>query len=322
MIQFISFFSVKPLKAHTSFALNFMPTLTQSAQQTHKYPLTAWILLIALSAIWGTSFLLIKKGLEVFSPMQVASLRIASAFLVVLVPFFWHFRQVAFRKWGFLLLSGLLGNLIPAFLFAIAQTQISSSVASILNSLTPFFTFLVGIVFFRKKALWQKAIGIFLGIMGTVLIFYQKGNLQFNAYALLIVGATLGYGFNVNLTGKFLAEVKPIHITTISIFMVGLVANIILFGFTDFLNTLQSHSKGYEALIYVMLLGIIGSGISSILFYKLLQISSPLFASSVTYVIPLVGVSLGVLSGESITMFHLAGMSLIITGVLVMNRFR
>ncbi|MCS6796112.1 MAG: EamA family transporter [Raineya sp.] len=301
---------------------NIMPTLAQTSIRTHKYPLIAWLLLSALSLIWGSSFLLIKKGLEVFTPFQVASLRIAAAFIVVAIPFWWHFRKVSLQKWGFLLLSGLLGNLIPAFLFAIAQTQINSSVASILNSLTPFFTFLVGVVFFRKKALWQKAFGIFLGIIGTLLIFYQKGNLQFNAYALLIVGATLGYGFNVNLTGKFLADVKPIHITTISIFMVGAIANIILFGFTDFLSTLQSHSKGYEALTYILILGVVGSGISSILFYKLLQVSSPLFASSVTYVIPLVGVSWGLLSGETITPAHLAGMSLIIAGVVVMNKYK
>lgn len=296
-----------------------MKTLVKSNTHTYRYPLTAWLLLIALSCIWGTSFLLIKKGLEVFSPIQVASLRIASAFLVVIVPFFGHYKQVPRKKWGFLLLSGLLGNLIPAFLFAIAQTKISSSVASILNSLTPFFTFLVGVLFFRKKILQQKLLGIFLGIAGTIIIFYQKGNLHFNGYALLIVGATLGYGLNVNLTGKFLADVKPIHITTISIFMVGLASNIILFGFTDFWQTLHQNPYSLQALIYVMTLGIIGSGISSILFYKLLQISSPLFASSVTYIIPLVGVSLGILSGETISFIHMTGMLCIIMGVLVMN---
>jgi drug/metabolite transporter (DMT)-like permease len=291
-------------------------------QPAHKqtYSTLAWILLFLLSGIWGTSFLLIKKGLEVYSPIQVASLRIASAFLVVVVPAFWHFRLVPKHKLGFLFLSGLLGNLLPAFWFAIAQTQISSSVASILNSLTPFFTFIVGILFFAKKSAWQKGLGIALGIIGTILIFVQRGNLVFNGYALFIVLATLGYGFNVNLTGKFLADVKPIHITTISIFMVGLIATIILFGFTDFWQTTQQNTNSLPSLISVMLLGIVGSGISSIIFYKLLQISSPLFASSVTYIIPIVGVSLGVASGESISIWHLAGMSLIITGVLMMNR--
>lgn len=288
--------------------------------RTNAYPALAWALLFLLSGIWGTSFLLIKKGLEVYSPIQVAALRISSAFLVVVVPAFWHFRLVSRKKIGFLFLSGLLGNLLPAFWFAIAQTQISSSVASILNSLTPFFTFIVGILFFSKKSVWQKGLGIALGIVGTILIFVQKGNLVFNEYALFIVLATLGYGLNVNLTGKFLADVKPIHITTISIFMVGFIATLILFGFTDFVQVAQQHPNSIQPLVYVMLLGIVGSGISSIIFYKLLQISSPLFASSVTYIIPIVGVSLGVLSGESISFWHLAGMSLIIFGVLMMNR--
>jgi len=296
-----------------------METTLQPVRK-NTYPTLAWILLFLLSGIWGTSFLLIKKGLEVYSPIQVASLRIASAFLVVVVPAFWHFRLVPKHKLGFLFLSGLLGNLLPAFWFAIAQTQISSSVASILNSLTPFFTFIVGILFFAKKSAWQKGLGIALGIIGTTLIFVQKGNLVFNGYALFIVLATLGYGLNVNLTGKFLADVKPIHITTISLFMVGLIATVVLFGFTDFWQTTQQNSHSLASLISVMLLGIIGSGVSSIIFYKLLQISSPLFASSVTYIIPIVGVSLGVASGESISIWHLAGMSLIITGVLMMNR--
>jgi drug/metabolite transporter (DMT)-like permease len=310
-----------------------MKTITPTTTRTSSYPVLAWALLFLLSIIWGTSFLLIKKGLEVFPPIQVASLRIASAFLVVVVPALWHFRLVPKHKIGFLLLSGLLGNLIPAFLFAIAQTEIKSSVASILNSLTPFFTFVVGVLFFSKKSAWQKAIGIGLGIVGTVLIFVQKGGIEFNAYALLIVLATMCYGFNVNLTGKYLADVRPIHITSISIFMVGMMANIFLFGFTDFVDVYRNAPvtktslgvftdvpKTELALVAVMVLGIVGSGISSIVFYKLLQISSPLFASSVTYMIPIVGVSLGVLSGETITMWHLIGMSFIIFGVLLMNR--
>ena len=294
--------------------------ITLQPVRKNTYPTLAWVLLFLLSSIWGTSFLLIKKGLEVYSPIQVASLRIASAFLVVVVPAFWHFRLVPKNKIGFLFLSGLLGNLLPAFWFAIAQTQISSSVASILNSLTPFFTFIVGIIFFAKKSAWQKGLGIALGILGTVLIFVQKGNLVFSGYALFIVLATLGYGLNINLTGKFLADVKPIHITTTSIFMTGSIATFILFGFTDFLQVAQQHPNSLQPLIYVMLLGVVGSGTSSIIFYKLLQISSPLFASSVTYIIPIIGVSLGVLSGESISYWHLAGMSLIIVGVLMMNK--
>jgi len=296
-----------------------METTLQPVRK-NTYPALAWVLLFLLSGIWGTSFLLIKKGLEVYSPIQVASLRIASAFLVVVVPAFWHFRLVPKHKLGFLFLSGLLGNLLPAFWFAIAQTQISSSVASILNSLTPFFTFIVGILFFAKKSAWQKGLGIALGIIGTTLIFVQKGNLVFNGYALFVVLATLGYGLNVNLTGKFLADVKPIHITTISLFIVGLIATIVLFGFTDFWQTTQQNANSLSSLVSIMLLGIVGSGISSIIFYKLLQISSPLFASSVTYVIPIVGVSLGVLNGENISHWHLAGMGLIITGVLMMNK--
>jgi len=296
-----------------------MKTIT-SSPQTSNYPVLAWVLLFLLSIIWGTSFILIKKGLEVFPPMQVASLRIASAFLVVVVPVFWHFRVVPKKKIGFLLLSGLLGNLIPAFLFAIAQTEIKSSVASILNSLTPFFTFVVGVLFFTKKSAWQKAMGIGLGIVGTVLIFVQKGGIEFNSFALLIVVATVCYGFNVNLTGKFLSDVRPLHITSISIFMVGLAANIFLFGFTDFIQVWHANPESTTSLLSIVVLGVVGSGISSIVFYKLLQISSPLFASSVTYVIPIVGVSLGVMNGEIITIWHLMGMSLIILGVLLMNK--
>ncbi|MDX1903980.1 MAG: DMT family transporter [Thermonemataceae bacterium] len=295
--------------------------MSVSTQNTTKnIPVLAWLLLFFLSLVWGTSFVLIKKGLEVFSPLQVASLRISSAFLVVFVPAFFHFRGIPRKKIPYLFLSGLLGNLIPAFLFALAQTKISSSVASILNSLTPFFTFTVGVLFFQKKLVWQKIFGISLGILGTLLIFIQKGKLDFNIFAILIVFATLGYGFNVNLTGKYLSDVKPIKITSISIFMVGLIANIFLFGFTDFWLVVQQNPDSRSSLLAVMILGIVGSGISSILFYKLLQISSPLFASSVTYFIPIIGISLGLMSGEKITIWHLLGMITIVSGVLLMNK--
>lgn len=280
----------------------------------------AWFLMFLLSIVWGTSFSLIKEGLRVYSPTEVAALRISSAFLVMIVPACWHFKQIPANKIGFLLLSGLLGNLIPAFLFAFAQTQITTSVSSILNSLTPFFAFSVGVVFFKKQAHWQKIVGIGLGILGTLFIFIQKEGVSFNYFALLIVLATICYGFNVNLTAKFLNNIKPLHISSISIAMVGIMASIFLLGFTNFWQVSITHPEALTSLSYIVVLGVVGSGVSSILFYKLLQMSSPVFASSVTYLIPIVGVSIGMYRGEEITLWHLLGMGLIIVGVLVMNK--
>jgi drug/metabolite transporter (DMT)-like permease len=285
----------------------------------------AWALFIGLVIVWGSSFILIKNGLKYYSPQQVGTLRIAAAGWVLAIPAFFYIRKIALNKILVLLGSGLLGNLIPSFLFSAAQTQLSSSVAGILNALTPLFTFVIGILFFNQKSSNQKLIGLGVGFLGLCMFVLGKENNTFgiNQYALLVILATVCYGLNINIAKKFLGNVLPMEAASISLLMVGSFATVYLFGATDFMEITKKMDsetlmKGFGS---VVVLGVIGSAGASIIFYRLVQVSSPVFASSVTYFIPIVAVLWGVtLMDESLFFFHYIGMAAIILGVFIVNR--
>ncbi len=295
-------------------------TITKPTKEPIKN--IVWVIFVVLAFIWGTSFILMKEALRVFSSPQVAALRMAAAWVVVIGMAAFHIQKVPKSKLKMFFLSGMLGSFIPAFLFTAAQIHIDSSSAGILNSLTPCFTFVVGALFFQQKTSLMKFFGLLLGFVGCVILISinQKGEFSLNAYGLLIVLATVLYGFNINITKKYLSDVKPIHIATISIAMIGTLAIIYLFGFTDFIARLTTIPNATNALGYAVVLGVFGTGMSSILFYKMLQMSSPIFASSVTYFVPIVAVCWGMYAGETLHLVHFIGMSVIILGVLIVNK--
>ncbi|MEM9981101.1 MAG: DMT family transporter [Bacteroidota bacterium] len=295
------------------------PSLSNSVVETT--PAIAWVILSVLALIWGSSFKLIDVGLQVFSAVQVASLRLASAFVVMVFLAIFHLRRVPKTKIKLLILVGFLGSFIPAFLFAAAQTEISSAIAGILNSLTPLFTFIVGLLFFGQKILWKKVLGLAVGLLGAVslILINPKGEISFNAYALLVVLATVCYACNVQLTKNYLSGIKPLHISSISLSFVGFFALIYLLS-TDFTTKLQQEPQAITSFLSVFVLGIVGTAFALILFNKLLQLSSALFASSVTYFIPIVAVLLGVYYGDELSLWHILGMLAIIMGVFVINR--
>lgn len=281
-----------------------------------------WAIFVILAFIWGTSFILMKEALRVFSSEQVAALRMAAAWVVVIGMAVFHIRKVPKSKLKFLFLSGMLGSFIPAFLFTAAQIHIDSSSSGILNSLTPCFTFVVGALFFQQKTSLMKFFGLLLGFLGCVILITinQKGEVSLNAYALLVVLATVLYGFNINITKRYLSDINPVHIATVSIAMIGTLAIIFLFSFTDFVTRLTTIENSANALGYAVILGVFGTGVSSILFYKMLQMSSPIFASSVTYFVPIVAVCWGMYAGETLHLAHFVGMSVIILGVVIVNK--
>ena len=281
-----------------------------------------WVIFVILAFIWGTSFILMKQALRVYSSEQVAALRMASAWVVVIGMAVFHIQKVPKSKLKYFFLSGMLGSFIPAFLFTAAQMHIDSSSSGILNSLTPCFTFVVGALFFQQKTSLMKFIGLLLGFVGCVILISinQKGEVSLNAYALLVVLATVLYGFNINITKKYLSDINPVHIATVSIAMIGSLAIIYLFGFTDFITRLKTVENSGVSLGYAVILGVFGTGVSSILFYKMLQMSSPIFASSVTYFVPIVAVCWGMYAGEMLHLAHFVGMSVIILGVVIVNK--
>ncbi|HMQ00229.1 MAG TPA: DMT family transporter [Cyclobacteriaceae bacterium] len=280
-------------------------------------------LLIILAIIWGTSFILVKRGLEVFSADEVGSLRIVAAAIFLIPPALIRLKEVKKSKFGKLLLTGLMGSFFPAFLFAIAQTRLESSLAGIMNGLTPIFTVLVGALFFNLKTTSRIMIGVVIGFAGSVLLIMAGSGGQmsnFNYYALFIIVASMLYGINLNFIKFQLPDLKALTITSWSVVLVGPFAAVYLFGFTDFIGKMQTAPDAWKAMGMIVLLGIMSTSLALILFNKLVKMATPLYASSVTYLIPIVAVIWGVWDGETLLIGHYIGMAAIISGVYLANR--
>jgi len=295
-------------------------------QKSSSTTLVAWSLLIILSIIWGSSFILMKKGLIAFDPGEIAALRIFSASLFLFPIAIRNLREIKTRKqWIFLFASGFLGSLIPAFLFPLAQTRIDSSVSGVLNALTPFFTILIGAALVGARFNNRIKLGIFIGFLGSILLVTAGTGYdltQINIYALLIVLATILYGFNVNILKYYLGDIRPVHITSFSMMLIGPFSLVYLLFYADVLQTLRSDIHNLIPFIYIVFLGVVGTAISLILFNKLVKITNIVFSSSVTYLIPVVAVIWGLIDNEVLFTQHYIGMIFIIIGVLLANKGR
>ena len=288
---------------------------------TKKYPALAWILFLVLSFIWGSSFILIKKGLTSLNPEEVATLRIASASLVLLPFAAKRIKQINKKNIFTLILVGLLGSFLPSFFFALAQTKLSSSLTGIMNALTPFFTIIISVLFFKEKPEKKNYIGVILGFFGTLLLISNRenGDFSFNYYAFFVVAATIFYGINANLIKHYLNLMKSLSIASISLAIVGPLAIIYLLFLTPFLDHIHE-PKVLVASSYIVILGIFGTAFALILFNKMVQLTNPVFSTSVTYLIPIISVFWGVIDGEQLSLLQFVSMLTIMIGISVTNK--
>ena len=259
----------------------------------------AWFLLIFLAVLWGSSFILMLRGLEGgFNALELAAIRMGVA-AICLSPFLIKYaRTITLRDWGLLSVIGLLGNGIPAYLFAQSETQLPTAVVGVLNSLSPIFTLIIGFLFFQMRTPLKNSIGVMLGFTGATILALAGSkptevgtNLNFS---LLVVAATLCYGISTNLIKNYFAGRNPLMIATIALSTVGWPALLFLFIGTDFMTKVQTNPAAPMGLFYIVILGALGTAFGVALFNKLLQISSIIFATSVTYLIPLVAVVWGI----------------------------
>ncbi len=282
--------------------------------------LISWLLLSLLAIMWGSSFIIIKKSLDAFTYIQIATVRIMSAGIIFIPWLISSRKQYPKEKTKYFLWSGLLGYFLPAFLFAYAGSKINSSLSGTLNAATPLFVLIVGAISFQQIIKrWQVA-GLILGFVGSLILVLSssKDGLSFNnPYALLIIAASLMYGFNVNIVGKHLSTINPILLSAWTLFVVAILSGIILFS-TDFISGINAETL--NPLLLLILLGAINSGLAAIIFNYVLQISSPVFASSVTYLIPIVATFMGFIDGEAISFLHYFGMTIILVGVYLINK--
>jgi drug/metabolite transporter (DMT)-like permease len=281
-----------------------------------------WLLFIALSLVWGSSFFLMKEGLKALNAFEVASIRIASAG-IVLLPFLpASLRGIPRKKARVVMLSGVLGTFLPAYLFCVAETRLDSALAGILNALTPLFTLVVGAFFFHNTVPAKKWFGVFLGFAGMVLLMLSGGKAigwGYMGYASYILLATLLYGVNVNLVNKYLHDIASLHIATVA-FAVLLLPALGVLWYTGFFAEAGQAPGWGKAVAASAVLGILGTALASVLFYMLLKKAGPVFASMVTYGIPFVAVGWGISAGESITTMQVACLLVILAGVYLARK--
>jgi drug/metabolite transporter (DMT)-like permease len=280
-----------------------------------------WLVFILLSIVWGSSFILMKEGLRAFSPYQVASLRMLFAGLVLLPFAVKAFRKIPKDKMGLVIISGLVGNFIPAYLFCIAEAKIDSALAGILNSLTPLFTILVGIVFYKVQTSVIKIVGILIGFIGLtfLMITGKEMHLDHLSYASLVLIATLLYGINVHTVGRNLKEIGSIQIASVAFSFLILPSAAVLY-FTDYFKMDFTQPLVVHSTLTSALLGMVGTSMASILFYYLVKKAGILFGSLVTYGIPIVAVGWGLIYGESLAPLQLLCLAVILFGVYIVNR--
>lgn len=274
-----------------------------------------------MAIIWGSSFLLMKVGMQILSPYQVASLRILSAGIVLLPFALKAIKQIPKNKMVIVILSGLLGSFFPAYLFCIAETKIDSSLAGILNALTPFFVILVGIAFFDLKTNAQKMIGVLIGFIGLCLLVYTDRNISFQnfEYSLLILLATFLYGINVNMVGRHLHGIGSMNIASLAFVFLIIPCLIILYLTGYFTLPFNSQTVIYSSLAS-FILGAFGTALASIIFYIMVKRAGAIFASMVAYGIPFIAVLWGIWYGEQVTLIQVGCLGIILSGVYLVNK--
>jgi drug/metabolite transporter (DMT)-like permease len=281
-----------------------------------------WLMFILLSFIWGSSFILMKGGLLQLTAYQVASLRIVSSG-IVLSPWAINFLpKVPRGKLGVIFLSGVLGSLLPAYLFCLAEEGIDSALAGTLNSLTPIFVIIVGAIFFGSKTTPNKVYGIIIAFAGSLLLLLGKGQLQENRnleYVSFVVLATVMYGINVNMVHRYLKDTGSLQIAAVALSLNALPALAVLIG-TGYFQLPLGNSGILVSTANSMVLGIMGTALASVIFYMLIKRAGAVFSSMVTYGIPLVANFWGLLYGEKVGWLQAGCLLLILSGVYLANR--
>jgi drug/metabolite transporter (DMT)-like permease len=281
-----------------------------------------WLIFLLLCLVWGSSFILMKIGLLALSPFEVAGLRLLSAGIVLLPFFFSAWKRTNSKTKVFAVLIGLLGSFFPGILFCMAETTLHSSVAGVLNATTPLFVILVGFFLFGRSFHWVQLAGITLGFIGVLLLFYPSlsiNDTSFTGKAMLILLATIMYGFNVNIANLHLSTTAPLYVASVSLVMLIPADLFLLIQQGFFLKNFSEFNMQKAALASVVL-GVFGTAMATWLFYVLMQRSGPLFSSMVTYGIPFVALGWGVVAGETITYIAILALFLILLGVYLANK--
>lgn len=298
-----------------------MDNVTAPAQKKSTKVIN-WLLLISCALIWGFSYFLIKHALMGFAPIQVADLRMLGGGLTLLPFVFLALKKIPFDKYFYVFFCALIGSGIPIYLYPLAETHISSSVVGVINSLTPLCTYIIGILFFKLPNKRLKLIGVLIGLLGAISLFVFKSATELKAdlfYFFIALTVPFMYGLSSNVLKKHLGGIPSLPLTAMMYFML-LIPSIPLFFATSIPQQIITHPEAREALPYALLLGVFGTAVAMSLFNMLIQRVNIMFAASVTYLMPVVAIIIGLIEKENIGWHEFLGLGLILGGVVLINR--
>ena len=281
-----------------------------------------WVLLVLLSVIWGSSFILIKKSLEHFNPYEVGALRVLIAGIILLPLAILNIRKFPKKHLKWLILAAVTGNFIPMFLFPIAETEVSSSIAGIINSMMPIFVIIVGALLWKFQTTKRQVIGVIISFTGACILAFSGGEGgEFKLIPiLLLLLATLFYAISTTTVKSKLSDVPAKILSAFVFSFVLILPSLIALVFAGFFNNFEVNSGFWEGLGFVSLLSIFGTGLAMMLNYKLLSVSTPLFASTVTLLMPVVAIIWGLLDGEKLTLMQGFGGVIILAGLIFLRQ--
>ena len=306
------------------YILRFIPFLCNTKKRIMSNDYKKWIYLIVLAMVWGSSFILIKKSLIGLTPVQLGALRTFIAGVFILLIGFRSLKKIQKHQWKYIVVSSLLGTLFPAFFFAFAITGIDSSVASILNSLTSLNALIVATLFFGVVFKRVQLVGVLIGLVGTIMLILESSSLNPNQnywYTIFVLTASLGYAFNVNIIKKYLSDIPAMSITA-GHFILLIIPVFIILAFSGFFSSVEFTPETNTSIMYLIVLSVVGTGLAKIMFNKLIQISTPVFSTSVAYLIPIVAIIWGFIDGEKVSYLQLLAGVIILTGIYIVNKVK
>lgn len=281
-----------------------------------------WVLLVLLSVIWGSSFILIKKSLEHFNPYEVGALRVLIAGIILLPLAIINIKKFPRKHLKWLILAALTGNFIPMFLFPIAETEVSSSIAGIINSMMPIFVIIVGALLWKFQTTKRQIVGVIISFTGACILAFSGGEGgEFKLIPiLLLLLATLCYAVSTTTVKSRLSDIPAKILSAFVFSFVLILPSMIALVFAGFFNNLEVNSSLWEGLGFVSLLSVFGTGLAMMLNYRLLSVSTPLFASTVTLLMPIVAIVWGLLDGEKLTLMQGFGGVIILAGLIFLRQ--
>lgn len=281
-----------------------------------------WVLLVVLTVIWGSSFILIKKSLEHFNPYEVGALRVLIAGLIMLPYAIVNIRKFPRKHLKWLILAAITGNFVPMFLFPIAETEVSSSIAGIVNSMMPIFVIIVGALLWKFQTTKRQIIGVVISFTGACILAFsggEGGEFKLIPIMLLLL-ATLCYAISITTVKSKLSEIPAKILSAFVFSFVLIIPSAISLVLAGFFSDFKNDQNLWVGLGFVSLLSVFGTGLAMMLNYRLLNISTPLFASTVTLLMPVVAIIWGVIDGETLTLFQCFGALIILAGLIFLRQ--